>query len=289
MVVQGWSGRSGRRRADRVFRLTAPSTFCSSWRATARMGKVRPKDRLGRLVLGKDVPMGQGGTDAWSANGERSRARVRVFLVDDHVLFRTGLRALIEAHGLEAVGDVGDAEQAFDPILRLRPDVVLMDLSLPGLSGVDATRRLTALVPDVQILIFTAHTGDQAVVDAVRAGACGYLLKDAPTDDLVRAIEAAARGQASLSPGATTVVLDRLRAYRDAPSRSRVPNGETDLSWRELEVLALLVEGKENVEIAQALSISPQTVKNHISSILAKLKVPNRTLAAVEAVWRGLV
>jgi DNA-binding NarL/FixJ family response regulator len=238
--------------------------------------------------------MGQGGMDAWSANGERSRARVRVFLVDDHVLFRTGLRALLEANGLEAVGDVGDAEQAFDPILRLRPDVVLMDLSLPGLSGVEATRRLTALIPDVQILIFTAHTGDQAVVDAVRAGACGYLLKDAPTDDLVRAIEAAARGQASLSPGATTVVLDRLRAYRDAPSRSRVPNAETDLtetdlSWRELEVLALLVEGKENVEIAQALSISPQTVKNHISSILAKLKVPNRTLAAVEAVWRGLV
>jgi DNA-binding NarL/FixJ family response regulator len=233
--------------------------------------------------------MGQGVTDAWSANGERSRALVRVFLVDDHVLFRTGLRALLEAHGLEAVGDVGDAEQAFDPILRLRPDVVLMDLSLPGLSGVEATRRLTGLVPDVQILIFTAHTGDQAVVDAVRAGACGYLLKDAPTEDLVRAIEAAARGQASLSPGATTVVLDRLRAYRDAPSRSHAPNAETDLSWRELEVLALLVEGKENVEIAQALSISPQTVKNHISSILAKLKVPNRTLAAVEAVWRGLV
>jgi len=233
--------------------------------------------------------MGQGGTDAWSTNGERSRARVRVFLVDDHVLFRTGLRALLEAHGLEAVGDVGDAEQAFDPILRLRPDVVLMDLSLPGLSGVEATRRLTGLVPDVQILIFTAHTGDQAVVDAVRAGACGYLLKDAPTEDLVRAIEAAARGQASLSPGATTVVLDRLRAYRDAPSQFHAPNAETDLSWRELEVLALLVEGKENVEIAQALSISPQTVKNHISSILAKLKVPNRTLAAVEAVWRGLV
>jgi DNA-binding NarL/FixJ family response regulator len=233
--------------------------------------------------------MGQGGTDAWSANGERSRAQVRVFLVDDHVLFRNGLRALLEAHGLEAVGDVGDAEQAFDPILRLRPDVVLMDLSLPGLSGVEATRRLTALVPDVQILIFTAHTGDQTVVDAVRAGACGYLLKDAPTDDLVRAIEAAARGQASLSPGATTVVLDRLRAYRDPPSRSNAPNTETDLSWRELEVLALLVEGKENMEIAQALSISVETVKHHISRILAKLEVPNRTLAAVEAVWRGLV
>jgi DNA-binding NarL/FixJ family response regulator len=233
--------------------------------------------------------MDERGTDAWSANGERSRARVRVFLVDDHVLFRTGLRALLEEHGLETVGDVGDAEQAFGPILRLQPDVVLMDLSLPGLSGVEATRRLTALAPDVQILILTAHTGDQVVVDAVQAGACGYLVKDAPTEDLVRAIEAAARGQASLSPGATTVVLDRLRGSRYAPSTAHAADTDTDLSWRELEVLALLVEGKENIEIAHALSISPETVKHHISRILAKLKVPNRTLAAVEAVWRGLV
>jgi DNA-binding NarL/FixJ family response regulator len=229
------------------------------------------------------------GTEAWAANGERSLPPVRVFLVDDHVLFRTGLRALLEEHGLETVGDVGDAERAFGPILQLQPDVVLMDLSLPGLSGVEATRRLTALAPDVQILIFTAHAEDQTVVDAVQAGACGYLLKDAPSGDLVRAIEAAAHGQASLSPGATTVVLDRLRAYRNAPSPSDAPATETDLTSRELEVLALLVEGKENMEIAQALSISLETVKHHISRILAKLKVPNRTLAAVEAVWRGLV
>jgi DNA-binding NarL/FixJ family response regulator len=227
--------------------------------------------------------------NAWAANGERSLARVRVFLVDDHVLFRNGLRALLEEHGLETVGDVGDAERAFGPILQLQPDVVLMDLSLPGLSGVEATRRLTALAPDVQILIFTAHAEDQTVVDAVQAGACGYLLKDAPSGDLVRAIEAAAHGQASLSPGATTVVLDRLRAYRNTPSPSDGPATETDLTSRELEVLALLVEGKENMEIAQALSISLETVKHHISRILAKLKVPNRTLAAVEAVWRGLV
>jgi DNA-binding NarL/FixJ family response regulator len=233
--------------------------------------------------------MDERGTDACAANGDRSPVRVRVFLVDDHVLFRKGLRALLEEHGLDTVGDVGDAQQAFGPILRLKPEVVLMDVSLPGLSGVEATRRLTALAPDVQILILTAHAGDQVVVDAVQAGACGYLLKDAPTEDLVRAIEAAARGQASLSPGATTVVLDRLRGSRYAPSSARAPDTDTDLSWRELEVLALLVEGKENIEIAQALSISPETVKHHISRILAKLKVPNRTLAAVEAVWRGLV
>jgi DNA-binding NarL/FixJ family response regulator len=233
--------------------------------------------------------MDERGRDAWTTNGQRSSARVRVFLVDDHVLFRNGLRALLEEHGLETVGDMGDAERAFGPILQLQPDVVLMDLSLPGLSGVEATRRLSALAPDVQILIFTAHAEDQTVVDAVQAGACGYLLKDAPSGDLVRAIEAAAHGQASLSPGATTVVLDRLRAYRNAPSPSDASAMETDLTSRELEVLALLVEGKENMEIAQALSISLETVKHHISRILAKLKVPNRTLAAVEAVWRGLV
>ena len=203
--------------------------------------------------------------------------------------FATACVRCSEEHGLDTVGDVGDAEQAFGPILRLKPDVVLMDLSLPGLSGVEATQRLTALAPDVSILIFTAHAGDQIVVDAVQAGACGYLLKDAPTEDLVRAIEAAARGQASLSPGATTVVLDRLRGSRYARSTARAPDTDSDLSWRELEVLALLVEGKENAEIAQTLSISPETVKHHISRILAKLKVPNRTLAAVEAVWRGLV
>lgn len=233
--------------------------------------------------------MDERGTDASTVNGGPSPALVRVFIVDDHVLFRTGMRALLEEHGLEAVGGVGDAEHAFGPILRLQPDVVLMDLSLPGLSGIEATRRLSALAPDVRILIFTAHTGDETVVEAVQAGACGYLLKDAPTADLVRAIEAAARGQASLSPGATTVVLDRLRAHQYARSTSHTPGTATDLSSRELEVLALLVEGKENMEIAHALSISPETVKHHISRILAKLKVPNRTLAAVEAVWRGLV
>jgi DNA-binding NarL/FixJ family response regulator len=233
--------------------------------------------------------MDERGTDARAANGHRSSVGVRVFLVDDHVLFRRGLRALLEEHGLDPVGDVGDAEQAFGPILRLKPQVVLMDQSLPGLSGVEATRRLTALVPDLNILILTAHAGDQVVVDAVQAGACGYLLKDAPTEDLVRAIDAAARGQATLSPGATTVVLDRLRGSRYAPPSADAPETDTDLSWRELEVLALLVEGKENMEIAQALLISPETVKHHISRILAKLKVPNRTLAAVEAVWRGLV
>ena len=233
--------------------------------------------------------MSVGEIDARGADGAQSRVPVRVFIVDDHVLFRTGLRALLEERGFEAVGDVGDAEHAVDQIVELQPDVVLMDVSLPGMSGVEATRRLAPLAPDVRILMFTAYVGDQTVVEAIQAGACGYLLKDAPTEELVRAIEAAARGQSSLSPGATAVVLDRLRAYRFAPSPVEAANGDSDLTWRELEVLALLVEGKQNLEIAQALSISVQTVKHHISRILAKLEVPNRTLAAVEAVWRGLV
>jgi DNA-binding NarL/FixJ family response regulator len=154
---------------------------------------------------------------------------------------------------------------------------------------VEATRRLRTLAPKVRILILTVAVGDQTVVDAVLAGASGYLLKDARTEELMRAIEAAAHGQASLSPDATAVVLDRLRAYPPTPSGPDAAAAETDLSRRELEVLRLLVAGKENAEIAQVLSISPQTVKNHTSRILAKLNVPNRTMAAVEAVSRGLV
>jgi DNA-binding NarL/FixJ family response regulator len=220
---------------------------------------------------------------------EQSALPVRVFIVDDHLLFRAGLRALLEENGLMPVGDVGNAEEALDQIVRLRPDVVLMDLSLPGMSGVEATSRLSALAPEVRILILTVSVGDQTVVDAVLAGASGYLLKDARTEELIRAIEAAAGGQASLSPDATTVVLDRLRAYPSTPSRTDAAGDETDLSRRELDVLRLVVAGKENAEIAQALSISPQTVKNHTSRILAKLNVPNRTMAAVEALSRGLV
>ena len=161
-----------------------------------------------------------------------------------------------------------------------------MDLSLPAMSGVEATRRLSAVAPNVRVLILTATAADQTVVEAVRAGASGYLLKDTPTAELIRAVEAAAHGQPSLSADATAVVLDYVRSHPDHP---RATHTGTDLSWRELEVLALLVEGKENTEIAHALSISPQTVKHHIASILDKLHVPNRTLAAVEAVSRGLV
>jgi DNA-binding NarL/FixJ family response regulator len=211
---------------------------------------------------------------------------VSVFIVDDHVLFRTGLRELLEANGVDVVGEAGDAAHGLEQIPALQPDVVLMDLSLPGMSGVEATQRLTALAPGVQILILTITSADHTVVDAVRAGAAGYLVKGMPTTDLIRAIEAAARGQLSLSPDATAVVLDELRSASDHHHPADV---DTDLSWRELEVLALMVEGKENIEIAQALSISPRTVKHHISSILGKLNVPNRTLAAVEAVSRGLV
>jgi DNA-binding NarL/FixJ family response regulator len=211
---------------------------------------------------------------------------IRVFIVDDHLLFRTGLRALLAENGVETVGDAGDAGPALQRIATLQPDVVLMDLSLPGMSGVEATRRLSELAPDVSVLILTVTTPDHTVVDAVRAGAVGYLLKDTPTADLVRAVGAAARGRPTLSRDATAVVLDAVRASTDQPQATET---DFDLTWRELEVLALLVEGKENRAIAGALSISPPTVKHHISNVLAKLNVPNRTLAAVQAVSRGLV
>ena len=211
---------------------------------------------------------------------------IRVFIVDDHLLFRTGLRALLAENGVETVGDAGDAGPALECIATLQPDVVLMDLSLPGMSGVEATERLSELAPDVRVLILTVTTPDHTAVDAVRAGAVGYLLKDTPTADLIGAIEDAARGRPTLSRDVTAVMLDAVRA---SPDQLQTIETDFDLTCRELEVLALLVEGKENAEIAQALSISPGTVKHHLSNIFAKLNVSNRTVAAVQAASRGLV
>ena len=212
---------------------------------------------------------------------------IRVFIVDDHLLFRTGLRALLAENGVETVGDAGDAGPALQRIATLQPDVVLMDLSLPGMSGIEATERLSELAPDAKVLILTVTTPDHtAAVDAVRAGAVGYLLKDTPTADLIGAIEDAARGRPTLSRDVTAVMLDAVRA---SPDQLQTIETDFDLTCRELEVLALLVEGKENAEIAQALSISPGTVKHHLSNIFAKLNVSNRTVAAVQAASRGLV
>jgi DNA-binding NarL/FixJ family response regulator len=209
---------------------------------------------------------------------------VHVLLVDDHHLFRTGLRALLEEEGFE----VFDAASGPDALGRVRariPDVVLMDINMPGLSGVDTTRQLLAAAPDVPVVMLTVAMDDENVLGAVRAGACGYLLKDAALDDIVAAVHAAVAGESVIAPRVAGGLLSRVRADEDAlRGAAGTAPPAVELSQRERAVLGLLATGAENADIATRLYISVGTVKNHVSAILGKLGVENRVQAAVYAI-----
>jgi DNA-binding NarL/FixJ family response regulator len=210
---------------------------------------------------------------------------VSVVLVDDHMLFRGGLRAILEDHGIRVAGEASNGEDAIELVEQLAPDVVLMDINMPGISGVEATRRLSARVPHAHVVVLTISADDANIMDAMMAGAAGYLLKDAPADQVVGGIRAAARGESSISPRIASRVLAHLREEQAGAVEAVHP----DLTDRELEVLRLLAAGKANSEIAGELYISPKTVKNHIASILMKLQMENRIQAAVYAVRSGIV
>jgi DNA-binding NarL/FixJ family response regulator len=212
---------------------------------------------------------------------------VRVVLVDDHDLFRGGLRDLLEAEGLQIVGEASSGDQGVELSGMLAPDVVVMDLHMPGMSGVEATRAILEQAPLARVLVVTISAEDGDVMDAMMAGACGYLLKDASVEELVSGVRAAAAGESSISPRIATKVLARLR--QDAGEREEAAKLHPGLSEREIEVLRLLAEGKGNAEIAAELFISPKTVKNHIASILMKLQIENRIQAAVYAVRAGII
>jgi DNA-binding NarL/FixJ family response regulator len=212
---------------------------------------------------------------------------VRVVLVDDHELFRGGLRDLLEAQDLTVVGEASNGESGVELSANLAPDVVVMDLNMPGISGVEATRRILEQAPLARVLVLTISAEDGDVMEAMMAGACGYLLKDASVEELVSGVRAAAAGESSISPRIATKVLTRMR--QDAGDREAAARSTTGLSEREIEVLRLLAEGKGNAEIAQELFISPKTVKNHIASILMKLQIENRIQAAVYAVRTGII
>ena len=211
--------------------------------------------------------------------------RARVALVDDHALFRSGLRELLEEHGFEVVGEAGDGQDGIRLAAETAPDVVVMDLNMPGMSGVEATRRICETSPSARVLMLTVSPDDDDINEAVLAGACGYLLKDAAIDNVVAGVAAAARGESQLSPRVATRLLERVR------DRSGVLPSDVrpELTDREREVLGLIAAGKDNTEIAAELFISAQTVKNHVSNILAKLQVENRIQAAVLAVRRELL
>ena len=222
------------------------------------------------------------------SEGQGIERPLRVLLVDDHDFFRSGLRTLLaEDPSIEVVGEAPDGAAGIELFGRRRPDVVLMDLQMPRLSGVEATRRLTESWPDARVLVLTVSVEDKGVLEAVRAGASGYLVKDAPTEEIVRAIHAVAKGQFLTS---TRVAPALLTAVEDAAERAKgVARVASALSEREIRVLQLIAQGKANSEISAELYLSPSTVKTHVGEILEKLGVENRVEAAVYAVRSGLV
>jgi len=226
-------------------------------------------------------------TEPLSAGEERAVETIRVLIVDDHDLFRTGLRNLLEEQGVHVLGEAASGTHAVRSVRENAPDVVVMDLNMPGMGGVDATRHIASIAPLTRVVVLTISDEDADVMDAILAGACGYLLKDASIDELMAGIRAAARGESLISPGIAAKVLQRVRATSAQPEIAEAIRSE--LSDREIEVLKLIANGKDNAVIAAELHISPKTVKNHISNILMKLQIDNRIQAAVYAVRSGIV
>jgi DNA-binding NarL/FixJ family response regulator len=217
----------------------------------------------------------------------QAQEELRVLLVDDHDLFRTGLRNLLEEHGgVQVLGEAENGAEAVRLVRELAPDVVVMDLNMPTMSGVEATRLISNQSPLTRVIVLTISDQDGDVMDAIVAGACGYLLKDASIHDVVSGIRSASVGASLISPAIAAKVLQRVRATTaDADMAESI---RTELSDRELEVLKLIANGKDNAQIAAELVISPKTVKNHISNILMKLQISNRIQAAVYAVRSGI-
>ena len=210
---------------------------------------------------------------------------VRVLVVDDDAPFRQALAELLVAHGLDVVGTAASGEEAIERVLDLAPDVALMDMQMPGMSGAQTAARLFELAPVTRVVMLTISGADDDVLEAMLSGASGYLVKGIPPDGLVAGIRAAAGGAALLSPGIATRLLGRIRTDKAAYPRPVA----AILSERELEVLELIARGKANAEIARTLFLSPNTVRNHISNILSKLQISNRTEATAYAIRKGLV
>ncbi len=215
---------------------------------------------------------------------------IRVLLVDDHDVFRHGLAQLLGDEGLDVVAQASAGEAGVRLVRELAPDVVLMDLSMPGLNGVEATRAIAADADAPAVVVLTLSDDDASMLEALLAGAAGYLLKDATLDQIVTAVRAAAGGDAVIPPRVAPEVLRRLRAAEPTRAATTAADGAAiELSEREDEVLRLIVDGHDNAAIAAALFISPNTVKSHVASIFTKLGVESRLQASVQALRRGLV
>ncbi|HSW28551.1 MAG TPA: response regulator transcription factor [Longimicrobiales bacterium] len=209
----------------------------------------------------------------------------KILLVDDHAMFRAGIRALLEAEGrMVVVGEAASGDEAVDRVRELKPDVVVMDLSMPGSNGLEATRRIAALELDTKVLVLTVHAEEEYLVPVVEAGASGYLTKTSADNDLIEAIKVVARGEVYLPPKATTLLLQRYKA-----SESDDTAGLHDLSTREQEVLALTAEGYSSREIGKKLFISPKTVDTYRSRIMDKLGLNHRSELVRFALRVGLL
>jgi two-component system, NarL family, response regulator LiaR len=214
---------------------------------------------------------------------EPSMKKISVFIVDDHAIVRQGLRTFLELQeDIAVIGEATNGREAVEMIARLGPDVVLMDLIMPELDGISATRQVRALQPSTQVIALTSFVEDDKVIPAIQAGACSYILKDISPEDLVDVVRAAHRGEARLHPDVARKLMNQV-AHPAAPVH-RVG----DLTEREVEVVRLVAKGMSNREIAEAMVISEKTVKTHVSSILSKLSLEDRTQLAIYAFKHGL-
>ena len=209
----------------------------------------------------------------------------RILLVDDHEVVRLGLKALLDRHPFfEVVAEAGSAREALKHVEQYSPDVVVMDIRLPGGSGIDACEKITESHPDTQVIMLTSYAEDEMLFSSIRAGAAGYVLKQIGGDDLVRALEAVSRGEALLDPAVTQRIFQEVRRA----AKEEEASAFADLTQQEKHVLILVSEGKTNREIAKELFLGEGTVRNYVSSILSKLSVSNRAEAAAYAVEHNL-
>jgi two-component system response regulator DevR len=210
---------------------------------------------------------------------------LRIVIVDDHEVVRLGLRTLLENHpNFTVVGEAAAVKEAVQKTLLLRPDVVVMDVRLLGGSGIDACRQIVAQAPEIKVIMLTSYAEDELLFDAIAAGACGYVLKQIGSDDLVRALESVGRGEALLDPTLTQRVFARVREA----ARKEHAEAFVDLTDQEMRILSHVAEGKTNREIAEVLYLGEGTVRNYVSSILRKLNLTNRAEAAAYAVKHSL-
>lgn len=233
-----------------------------------------------------DGPPGDVPLPAWTP---AAASPIRIVLVDDHAMVRRGLRDFLGLHAdLEIVGEAATGEEAIRVVAEARPQVVLMDLLLPGIDGVEATARIRAAQPEVEVVALTSFVEEERVVAAIEAGATGFLLKDAEADEVAAALRAAVRGEAYLDPAVAAIVARRLRPAGTPPGTSTAADQLARLTTRERDVLAAVARGLSNRAIADELGITERTARTHVSNVLAKLGLASRTQAALLAAERGM-